>query len=86
MDWQREWPEWWNWDLELTPHLAKRMADRQFSEVDLRTMLADAHNFAEEPQGRFVVFTRLDQRDWEVVVEPDPIDRVLLVITAYPRD
>ena len=86
MDWQREWPEWWNWDLELTPHLTKRMADRQFSEVDLRTMLADASDYVEEPHGRFVVFAHLDQREWEIVVEPDPSDRVLLVITAYPRD
>jgi hypothetical protein len=32
------WPEWWSWDLELTPHLMKRMVDRQFNEVDLRLM------------------------------------------------
>jgi len=36
------WPLWWTWDLELTPHLEKRMEDRQFSEIDLRTMLHSA--------------------------------------------
>jgi hypothetical protein len=41
-----EWPEWWEWELELTPHLLKRMVDRQFDEVDLRTMLADAYDYA----------------------------------------
>ncbi len=33
------WPEWWDWELELSPHLLKRMADRGFSELDLRAML-----------------------------------------------
>ena len=32
-------PEWWDWELELTPHVEKRMEDRTFSEVDLRLML-----------------------------------------------
>ena len=38
----REWPDWWDWELEFTPHLIKRMIDRQFNEVELRAMLADA--------------------------------------------
>ena len=86
MDSRGTWPEWWGWELELTPHLAKRMADRHFNEVDLRTMLADASDFAPEAEGRCVVFTVRDRRNWEVVVEPDSADRVLLVITAYPQD
>lgn len=28
------WPEWWHWEIELSPHLLKRMADRGFSEAD----------------------------------------------------
>lgn len=82
----REWPDWWNWELELTPHLAKRMVDRQFNESELRTMLTDASGYVPEADGRFVVLAKREGRDWEVVVEPDPIDRVLLVITAYPLD
>jgi hypothetical protein len=82
----REWPEWWNWEVELTPHLIKRMADRQFSEVDLRTMLADATDYIPEADDRFIIVTSREGRGWEVIVEPDYADQVLLVITAYPRD
>lgn len=32
-------PEWWAWELEITPHAEKRMEDREFSEIDLRGML-----------------------------------------------
>jgi hypothetical protein len=34
-----EWPGWWDWELELSPHLLKRMTDRRFTEIDLRRML-----------------------------------------------
>jgi hypothetical protein len=34
-----DWPEWWTWELELSPHLLRRMLDRGFSEVDLRIMM-----------------------------------------------
>ena len=37
-------PPWWEWELELTPHLLKRMVDRGFTELDLREMLEDATN------------------------------------------
>ena len=33
-----DWPAWWDWELELTAHVLKRMVDRRFSEVDLRSM------------------------------------------------
>ena len=85
-DASREWPDWWGWELELTPHIIKRMTDRRFNEVELRTMLADAKDYAEQPDGRSIVFTKMDGRNWEVVVEPDKQDHVLLVITAYPVD
>jgi hypothetical protein len=38
------WPEWWEWELEITPHLEKRMEDRDCTEIDLRTMLARAQD------------------------------------------
>ena len=79
-------PEWWQWELELTPHLFKRMIDRQFNEVDLRAMLADVTDFEPEASGRFILQTRHGGRDWDVIVEPDDTERVLLVITAYPRE
>lgn len=77
-------PTWWDWDLELTPHLEKRMLDRDFTEVDLRTMLENAS--AIEPDivpGRWVVRTELDQQVREVIVEPDESRDQLVVITAY---
>jgi len=33
------WPDWWSWELQLTPHLKERMVDRGFAEIDLREML-----------------------------------------------
>jgi Domain of unknown function (DUF4258) len=82
-----EWPDWRSWELEFTPHLLKRMLDRRFNEVDLRIMLDSATDFYDNPEeGRFVVETRHDGRNWAVIVEPSPADEVLIVVTAYPLD
>jgi hypothetical protein len=37
-------PDWWDFELELSPHILDRMIDRDFSEAELRLMLevADA--------------------------------------------
>lgn len=42
------WPEWWNWELEFTPHLEKRMSDREFGEIDLRIMLENASDYTRD--------------------------------------
>jgi len=82
-----EWPPWWEWELEFTPHLLKRMIDRQFSEADLRRMLDDATGFRKNhEEGRFAVQTSHDARPWEVIVEPLENEQIVLVITAYPVD
>ncbi|EIC20069.1 hypothetical protein Thi970DRAFT_03682 [Thiorhodovibrio frisius] len=79
------WPEWWDWELELTPHLFKRMEDRDFNEVDLRTMLAFAPRFRPDViEGRWIVEAKHHQRRWEIIVEPDVIEKLLVVVTAYP--
>ena len=79
------WPEWWEWELELSPHLLKRMADRRFTEIDLRSMLKGANACRRSPiAGRWVIETRLRGRSWEVVVEPDDEVELVVVITAYP--
>jgi hypothetical protein len=71
--------------LELSFHLLKRMEDRQFDEIDLRTMLERASTYREDIlEGRFVIETHHRRRRWEVVIEPDQATRVLVVITAYP--
>jgi hypothetical protein len=79
------WPGWWEWEIELTPHLEKRMEDRDFSEVDLRAMLEHARGHkADVVEGRFVIHTEHKGAQWEVIVEPDEIDHLLVVVTAYP--
>src|SRR5207253_4342675 len=50
------WPAWWVWELELTPHVLKRMVDREFTELDLRQMLEDASSLRPDvEEGRWVV-------------------------------
>ncbi|MBI5528541.1 MAG: DUF4258 domain-containing protein [Deltaproteobacteria bacterium] len=79
------WPDWWEWELEFTPHLEKRMEDRDFNEVELRGMLEIAGAFrADTVPGRWVVETRHRGGDWEVIVEPDESEKLLVVVTAYP--
>lgn len=80
-----DWPTWWNWELELSPHLLKRMTDRRFTEIDLRRMLERATGYREDiVEGRWVVETRHRGRPWEVIVEPDRERQLLVVVTAYP--
>src|SRR5580698_3227669 len=38
-------PEWWTWALVLSDHVERRMEDRGFSEVDLRTMITRARSY-----------------------------------------
>ena len=81
-----KWPEWWEWELELGPHLLKRMLDRGFSEVDLRLMMDRASTLREAADSeRWIVETMHDSVPWEIIVEPDVLDRLLVVITAYPE-
>lgn len=82
---RQEWPEWWDWELELSPHLLKRMEDRRFTEIDLRRMLERASGYREDVvEGRWVIETRHRGTAWEVIVEPDVERRLLVVVTAYP--
>lgn len=81
-----QWPEWWHWELEITPHVVKRMTDREFTEVDLRAMLDDAVGYvADHQEGRWVIETRFQKVTWKVIVEPDREDRFLVVVTAFPE-
>lgn len=79
------WPDWWEWELEFSPHLAKRMAQRDFTEIDLRGMLHRARRCRPDAmEERWVIETRHRRQGWEVIVEPDSEARLLVVITAYP--
>lgn len=78
-------PEWWAWELELSAHLLKRMADRQFTELELRAMLDRASEFrADIAPGRWVADTRHRRGRWEVILEPDFAAKLIVVVTAYP--
>jgi hypothetical protein len=61
--------------------------DRDFSEVDLRSMLerAKSHH-PNHVEGRYVIETVHRGRAWEVGVEPDSEDRLLVVVTCYATD
>jgi len=77
-------PDWFSWDLELSPHLIKRMADRDFDEVDLRVMLETPHDIRPDVEiGRWLITSRLHQDEWHVIVEPDHAVQSLVVVTAY---
>jgi len=82
---QENWPEWWQWELDLTPQLLKRMEDRDFNEIDLRTMLLHATVYRSDVViDRWIIECRHRRRHWEVIVEPDELDRLLVGVTAYP--
>ena len=35
-------PLWWDWELEITSHLEKRMSQCGLTEIELRTMIHEA--------------------------------------------
>jgi hypothetical protein len=37
-------------------------------------------------EGRWVIRTRYRRRPWEIIVEPDSTENLLVVITAYPLE
>ena len=77
-------PSWWHWDLELNPHVLTRMEERDFTEVELRGMLSRTSRLARDVvPGRWQAFTRWRKKRWIVILEPDPEDRVVVVITAF---
>jgi hypothetical protein len=63
------------------------MTDRHFTELDLRSMLHKATRYRRDIlRGRWVIQTRHRRRLWEVIVEPDLGENLLVVITAYPLE
>ena len=77
-------PAWWAWQVRLTPHLRKRMIDRGFNEVEVRSMLESPQRIVEDHEpGRFAVDAVHRGRRWRLIVEPDPSAEALVVITAF---
>ena len=61
------------------------MEDRNFNEVDLRTMLGHARSFRQDiVDARWVIETQHHKHRWEVIVEPDVDAKLLVIVTAYP--
>lgn len=82
-----EQPDWWDWDLRFTFHVEARMEQRGLSEVELRAMLEHALDLKQARRpGRWIVHSRHAGGRWIVVVEPDPEEQVLVIVTAYPRE
>ena len=47
--------------MELTPHVLKRMQDRRFSEVELRTMLDHASSYHPDvEEGRWAIVSLIE--------------------------
>jgi hypothetical protein len=56
------------------------MEDRQFNEVDLRTMLEHARSYRRDiVEGRWVIEAHHEEHIWEVIVEPDIVGKLLVV-------
>ena len=69
----------------MSVHVQIRMVDREFNETDLRSMLDDATGYHPDVEdGRWVIECAHGNRPWEVIVQPLPGERRLLVITAFP--
>ncbi len=61
------------------------MEDRRFNEVDLKVMLERARSHRRDVvEGRWLIETRHRRHPWEVIVEPDMGNKLLVVVIAYP--
>ncbi len=78
------WPEWWEWQVVFTGHAELRMEQRGVSEIELRAMLQHASGYSPSVvTGRFMIETQHGGQPWVVIVEPDPDERLLVVVTVY---
>ena len=61
------------------------MEDRNFNEVDLRTMLEHARAYGPDiVEGRWVIVSQHNRHALEIIVEPDSDVHTLVIVTAYP--
>lgn len=78
------WPEWWDWELAFTGHVQRRMEERGVSEVEVHSMLQRASGYSPSVvENRFMIETTHRGRPWIVIVEPDPDERLLVIVTVY---
>jgi len=63
------WPDWWDWEIELTPHLQKRMerSRLQRGRPPAHVERARGHR-ADIVEGRVVIETERKRARWEVII------------------
>jgi hypothetical protein len=77
-------PDWWDFELELSPHLEDRIILSRFLGGRSPAVIEVAQDLGVgKTPGRWIVRTSHLGEAWDVVVEPDELDRVIVVITAY---
>lgn len=73
-----------DWDLDISDHAKDNMPVREFTEVDLRRLMERATNYLPDVlEGRWRIEVRFKGQPWEVIVEPVPEKKLLVVVTAY---
>jgi len=77
-------PAWWGWELRLDNHVLGRMEDRDFTEIDLRSMLHSVSSVRRhELPERWIVRSRWKRQLWNVILELDHERQEIVVVTAY---
>lgn len=61
------------------------MKERGFNALDVRMMMHKPDRIYASPgTDRWIVDARLRGKRWRVILEPDPVQREMVIITAYP--
>ena len=80
-------PSWWTWQVVVSHHASRRMAQRMCPEWMLRSMLQSPSGVqSDAAPGRFLIEALNHGRLWHIIVEPDYGERVMIVVTLYPVD
>lgn len=80
----RRLPEWWGWEFEISPHLLRRMEERDFTETDLRRMLHGVRTVRPDAStGRYRARGYHRNHEWMIVLEPDHETGIVVVIAAF---
>ena len=78
-------PPWLEWEVVLSLHAEKRMLQRDFTEIDIRTMLMSISSLRPDVlPGRWLARASWKRRRWDIVLEPDQARSLLVVVTAFP--
>jgi hypothetical protein len=80
-------PDWWEWELGFEDHVRERMEERGVSELELRAALERAGRLSPARRaGRWLARVHFRRRAWVIVLEPDPTEQIVYVITVYFGD